>query len=42
LYAYDGFDRKITANMGGTVTTYTYRPDGLRHSKTVNGITSQR
>jgi len=21
-------------------TTYTYRPDGLRHSKTINGITT--
>ena len=39
LYSYDGFDRMIgTENASGS-SIYTYRPDGLRLSKTVNGET---
>jgi RHS repeat-associated protein len=36
VFAYDDFNRLISANG----TTYTYRPDGLRHSKTTNGKTT--
>ena len=37
-YTYDGFNRLVkVVNAAGT-TTYDYRPDGLRNSKTVAGV----
>jgi len=38
-YAYDGFNRLIgVTDSTGLSAQYTYRPDGLRASKTVNGV----
>jgi RHS repeat-associated protein len=37
-FEYDGFDRMVSAQIGGVSTSYTYRPDGLRHSKTTTEI----
>ncbi len=33
-YSYDGLNRLVRTVVGGEETTYTYRTDGLRHSKT--------
>ncbi len=35
---YDGFNRLVTAATGSMSATYTYNGDGLRISKTVNGV----
>jgi len=40
LYDYDGFDRLTSAHTGGATTSYTYNAEGLRNSKTVNGVTT--
>ncbi len=40
LYSYDGFNRMIQAENGNGIHSYNYRPDGLRLSKTINGITT--
>jgi RHS repeat-associated protein len=40
MYIYDGLNRLISVNMGGETTDYAYRPDGLRHSKSTNNITT--
>ena len=37
LYDYDGFNRMTAASNDGNFMSYTYRPDGLRSSKEVNG-----
>jgi RHS repeat-associated protein len=37
-FEYDGFNRMVSAQIGGVSTSYTYRPDGLRHSKTTREI----
>ncbi|WP_027399036.1 RHS repeat-associated core domain-containing protein [Anaerovorax odorimutans] len=37
LYSYDGFDRMTGVQNSKGRSSYTYRPDGLRLSKTVNG-----
>ena len=37
LMNYDGHNRMTTSVDGATVTSYTYRPDGMRHSKTTDG-----
>lgn len=37
LYSYDGFDRLTRYQDANGVSSYTYKPDGLRLSKTVNG-----
>jgi RHS repeat-associated protein len=38
LYGYDGFNRLVSAFNGLNASRYTYRPDGLRDGKTVNGV----
>ncbi len=38
LYSYDGFDRMIGVQNASGSSIYTYKPDGLRCSKTVNGV----
>uniref|UniRef100_UPI00289A7FDC hypothetical protein n=1 Tax=Aminipila sp. TaxID=2060095 RepID=UPI00289A7FDC len=40
LYSYDGFDRMIGVQNADSSSVYTYRPDGLRLSKNVNGVTT--
>ena len=40
IYGYDGFNKQVFVREGETTSTYTYRPDGLRHSKTVNEETT--
>ncbi len=40
LYTYDGFNRLTQVENGNGISTYDYRPDGLRNSKTVNGVTT--
>ena len=40
LDQYDGLNRLVRVETGTTTATYTYRPDGLRNSKTVNGVTT--
>jgi len=37
LFTYDGMNRLIEAEVNGVVAQYTYRTDGLRISKTVDG-----
>ena len=37
LFTYDGMNRLIAAEVNGVVAQYTYRTDGLRISKTVDG-----
>ena len=37
-YSYDGFNRLMKVVNGVGTTTYAYRPDGLRSSKTVAGV----
>ncbi|MEW5789866.1 MAG: RHS repeat-associated core domain-containing protein, partial [Pseudomonadota bacterium] len=39
-YAYNQAGRLTTATASGQTATYTYRHDGLRASKTVNGVTT--
>ncbi|MCL2400911.1 MAG: hypothetical protein FWC91_14365 [Defluviitaleaceae bacterium] len=36
---YNTFNQLIGVTMPGMISSYTYRADGLRHSKTVNGAT---
>ncbi|MBN7773730.1 polymorphic toxin-type HINT domain-containing protein [Clostridium aminobutyricum] len=40
VYQYDGFDRLIGVQNSSGSSIYTYKPDGLRLSKTVNGVTT--
>lgn len=40
LYNYDGFDRMTGVQNSQGAISYTYKPDGLRLSKTVNGETT--
>lgn len=40
LYSYDGFDRMTGVQNSQGAISYTYKPDGLRLSKTVNGETT--
>lgn len=40
LYSYDGFDRMTRYQDASGTSSYTYKPDGLRLSKTVNGATT--
>lgn len=40
VYQYDGFDRLVGVQNSSGSSIYTYRPDGLRLSKTVNGETT--
>ena len=42
LYRYDGFDRMTDVQTRSGSSIYTYRPDGLRLSKTVNGVTTSQ
>ena len=35
-----GFNQLTSGLASGMIATYTYRADGLRHSKTVNGVTT--
>jgi RHS repeat-associated protein len=37
LYEYDGFNRQVGVKTAGTTASYSYLPNGLRKSKTVNG-----
>ena len=39
FYTYDLFNRQTSVIIDGTTTDYTYRPDGLRHSKTTGRAT---
>ena len=41
LNEYDGFNQLKKVTTGNTVAEYTYNPDGLRISKTVNGVTTK-
>jgi len=38
---YNARDQLVTYNVNGVPSTYTYRPDGLRHSKTVAGTAAK-
>ena len=38
LFRYDARNQLVAFADGTTEATYDYRPDGLRHSKTVNGV----
>ena len=40
-FIYDGLNRLIAANVNDVEATYTYKADGLRISKTVDGITTK-
>ena len=40
FYTYNGFGEMTGMKDGGTTAAYTYNPDGLRVSKTVNGETT--
>ena len=40
LYEYDGYNRQTRVRSSDSDAEYTYRPDGLRHSKTVDGVTT--
>jgi RHS repeat-associated protein len=40
LYEYDGFNRHVEVKTAGTTASYSYLPNGLRESKTVNGTTT--
>jgi RHS repeat-associated protein len=37
LYEYDGFNRQVGVKTAGTTASYSYLPNGLRESTTVNG-----
>ena len=39
-YAYDNLYRLTAATVGGTATTFAYRGDGLRNSRTMRGVTT--
>ncbi len=39
LYEYNCYNQLIEVDTNGIISTYTYSPDGLRHSKTVGGNT---
>ena len=39
-YTYDGLNQLISYSDDENIVSYTYRMDGMRHSKTVNGTTS--
>ena len=39
MFAYDGMNRLISAVVSGIEAEYAYKSDGLRISKTVNGVT---
>ena len=38
LYSYDGFNRMTEARKGAMTATYQYNAEGIRTSKTVNGV----
>jgi len=40
LYEYNCYNQLVGVDTDGTVSSYTYSPDGLRHSKTVGGETT--
>lgn len=40
-YGYDGFNRLVAVTNAATSVSYTYRPDGLRYGKMINGATTQ-
>ena len=40
LMEYDGLNRLVRTETGDTLAEYTYRPDGLRHNKVVDGVTT--
>lgn len=40
LYEYNCYNQLIGVDTDGIVSSYTYSPDGLRHSKTVDGETT--
>ena len=40
LYEYNCYNQLIGVDTNGVVSSYTYSPDGLRHSKTVDGQTT--
>jgi hypothetical protein len=39
-FAWDYEDRMTSATVGGVATTFAYRGDGLRHSRTTSGSTT--
>jgi RHS repeat-associated protein len=39
-FTWDYEDRMVGATVGGTTTTFTYRGDGLRNSRTTGGVTT--
>jgi len=39
-YTYDAFNRLTSSTISGTLTTYKYKADGLRYSKTTGGVTT--
>ena len=41
VFTYDVLNRLVRAELDGVDAEYTYRPDGLRITKTVNGETTQ-
>ena len=38
MFTYDLMNRMISSTANGVTAIYKYRPDGLRHSKTANGV----
>ena len=40
LYEYNCYNQLVEIDTNGVVSSYTYSPDGLRHSKTVGGETT--
>ncbi len=40
FYDYDCYNRLVEVDTNGVASTYTYAPDGLRLSKTVDGVTT--
>jgi YD repeat-containing protein len=40
LNEYNGFNQLIAVEKDGISTSYTYKPDGLRYSKTTTGVTT--
>lgn len=40
LYEYNCYNQLVGVDTNGVVSSYTYAPDGLRHSKTVGGNTT--
>ncbi len=40
LYEYNCYNQLVGVDTDGVVSSYAYAPDGMRHSKTVDGITT--